>query len=442
MTQFIERNCDNAHDGKIVSTNGSVAGIIGNQPIPKMCKVRQRFDDFKIIDIEAEVVRKLQRPGTLDRIKPGQSIAITAGSRGVANIARIIKAIVDEVKRVGANPFIIPAMGSHGGATAEGQREVLASYNITEETMGCPIKATMETVQVGVSEYGMPVHMDRFASEADGIIVVNRVKPHTAFRGKYESGLLKMITIGLGKQHGAETCHAESFKYMEKNITAISREALRKCKIIFGVGTVENAYDETRRIEALPADKFFDEEPALLEEAKKCMPSILLNEIDVLIVDEIGKNISGDGMDPNITGTFATPYASGGVSSQRVAVLDLTEETHGNANGLGMADFSTKRAFDKMDFEKTYPNALTSTVIGVIKIPMILPNDRLAVQAAIKTCNCIDYNNPRIVRIKNSLKIAEIYISEALLEEARTNTQIEILGEPAEMAFDREGNLF
>lgn len=427
---------------KVARTDMSVAGIVSKQSIPRMCKVRQKFDDYEIHDVEAEVKKKLQRPGTLDRIKPGQSIAITAGSRGIANIARITKTIVDEVKRVGGKPFIVPTMGSHGGATAQGQLEVLASYNITENTMGCPIRSSMETIQVGVSEYGKPVRIDKNATEADGIIVVGRVKPHTAFRGRYESGLIKMIAIGLGKQFGAEICHADSFRYMEQNITSIAKVAIEKCKIIFGVATVENAYDETRRIEAVPAEKFFDEEPALLEEAKKNMPVILFPEIDVLIVDEIGKNISGDGMDPNITGTFCTHYASGGVTKQRTVVLDLTEETHGNAIGLGMADFSVQRAFDKMEFEKTYPNVLTSTVISVAKIPMILASDRLAIQAAIQTCNKIDYNNPRIVQIKNSLKIGEIYISESLLEEAKNNPQIEILEEPKEMAFDENGNLF
>lgn len=427
---------------KVASAEEAVAAIVSKQSLPRMCKIRQKFDEFKINDVEAELRRKLQRTGTLDRIKPDQSIAITAGSRGVANIAKIIRTIADEVKSKGGKPFVIPTMGSHGGANAKGQLEVLESLGITEETIGCPVRSSMETVQVGVSEYGKPVRIDKFASEADGIIVVGRVKPHTAFTGKYESGLIKMITIGLGKQYGAEICHADSFKYMEQNITSIAKVALENSKILFGVATIENAYDETRRIEAIPAEKFFDEEPELLAEAKKNMPAILFEEFDVLIVDEIGKNISGDGMDPNITGTFCTPYASGGAKKQRTVVLDMTEETHGNASGLGMADFSVQRAFDKMEFEKTYPNGITSTVIGPSKIPMILANDKLAIQAAIQTCNKIDYSNPRIVRIKNSLKVGEIYISESLVREAEKNPQIEILEDPKEIVFDEKGNLF
>lgn len=427
---------------KVARTDMAVAAILNKQPLPKMCKIRQEFDDFKIHDIEAEVRKKLQRPGTLERIKPGQSIAITAGSRGVANIAVITKAIVNEVKRVGGNPFIVPAMGSHGGATAEGQMKILETYNITESVMGCPIRSSMETIQVGVSEYGKPVMMDKNALRADGIILVGRVKPHTAFRGKYESGLLKMIAIGLGKQFGAEICHADGFKYMEQNITSIARVALENCKIIFGVASVENAYDETRKIEVIPAERIFDEEPAILEDAKKNMPYIMFDAFDVLVVDEIGKNISGDGMDPNITGTFCLPDITGGAVKQRTVVLDLTEETNGNACGLGSADFSVQRAFDKIDFEMTYPNALTSTVPDSSKVPIILANDKLAIQAAIQTCNKIDYDNARIVRIKNTLRMDEIYISESLLEEAKKNPRIEILGGPQELVFDEMENLF
>lgn len=427
---------------KVARADMAVAAIVGKQPIPGMCKVRQTFDSFRLYDIESEIKAKLNRPGTLDRIKPGQTIAITAGSRGIANIKLIIKTVVEEVKGVGGEPFIVPAMGSHGGATSEGQLEVLASFDITENTVGCPILSGMETVQIGVSEYGKPVHIDKNAFQADGIIITARVKPHTSFRGKYESGLLKMIAIGLGKQSGAEICHADSMKYMERNITSIAGVTLKKCNIVFGIATIENAYDEARRIEVLPSEDFFDVEPELLEEAKMNMPSILFKNIDVLIVDEIGKNISGNGMDPNITGTFNTPYARGGTNQQRTVVLDLTEETKGNGFGLGMADFSVQRAFDKMDFEKTYPNCLTATIPGPAKLPMILANDKLAIQAACQTCHKIENNNHRIVRIKNTLNVGEIYISESLVKEAENNPRIQILEGVKEMEFDANGNLF
>jgi hypothetical protein len=427
---------------KIAKTDGLVAAMLSKQPLPRMCRIKQKFDDFRIHDVQAEIKKKLRRQGTLDRVKKEQRIAITAGSRGVANIAIIIKTIADEIKRTGGNPFIVPSMGSHGGATAEGQSEILASYNITEETMNCPVLSSMETVRIGVTQESKPVYIDKNAAEADGIVVVGRVKPHAAFHGKYESGLIKMVTIGLGKQLGAEICHADSYKYMEKNITSMAKVALKNCNILFGVALVENAYDETCRIEAIPAEYFFDEEPALLEEARSNMPAILFKKIDVLIVDEIGKDISGDGMDPNITGTFSTPYATGGTNQQRTVVLDISDKSHGNGSGLGMADFSVQRAFNKMDFEVTYPNALTCTVLAPVKLPLIMANDKLAIQAAIKTCNNIDHNNPRVVRIKNSLKIGEICISESLMEEAIENPDIEILGEPEEIVFDENNNLF
>lgn len=427
---------------KTTRTDGAVAATVSGQRIPKMCKVRQEFDNFKIPDIEAEVRQKLKRPGTLDRIKPGYKIAITAGSRGVANISRITRVVVDEVKRAGGAPFIIPSMGSHGGATAEGQLAVLANYDITETTIGCPVISSMATVQIGISSQNKPVHIDKTASEADGIIVINRIKPHTAFRGTYESGLLKMITIGLGKQYGAEICHSDGFEHMEENVTSLARVTLETHKILLGLAIIENAYHNTRRIEAIPAENIFREEPALLVEAKANMPGILFKKIDVLIVDQIGKNISGDGMDPNITGTFCSPCAAGGSTQQRTVVLDITDESDGNGIGLGMADFSVPRALDKVNLEMTYPNAITSTALETAKIPLIMANDRLAIQAAIKTCNNIDYKNPQIVRITDTLKLDEILISESLLDAAKDNPKIQILGEPQELVFNERGNLF
>lgn len=429
-------------EGKLARTDGMVAELLSKVRIPKVCKARQQFDAVRIMAIEAEVRKALQRPRTLDRIGLGDSIAIAVGSRGVANIAIIIRTIADEVKCVGGNPFIVPAMGSHGGATAEGQNEVLAGLGITEDTMECPVRATMETVQIGKSGSGLPVYLDKYADEADGIIVVNRIKPHTGFRGPYESGLLKMIVIGLGKQKGAELCHSQGMQFMGQNIGAIAKVILQKSSILFGVATVENAYDQTRRIAAIPAARIWAEEPELLIEAKKHMGSIFIDEIDVLVIDEIGKNISGDGMDPNITGNFATSYATGGIKRQRIVVLDLTDATHGNFNGLGMADFSVQRAFDKCDFETTYPNTLTSGCTALQKIPLILANDRLAIQAAIQTCDANGRQNPRIARIKNTLELGEIYISANLLENVRTNSRIDVLEEPREMRFDSNGNLF
>ncbi len=427
---------------KIARTDGMVAKIVEKTRIPKMCRVKQTFDHTSISDIEGEVRKQLQREGTLQRVKPGQTIAITCGSRGVANIARITKAVVDEVKRVGGKPFVFPAMGCHGGAVAEGQIEILEGYGITADTMGCPLKATMETVQIGVSEFGLPVRIDKYASEADGIILIGRIKPHTCFRGPYESGLVKMSVIGMGKQYGAEICHAAGFGKMEENLVANGKVILANPKVLFGLATIENAFDQTKKLVAVPAEKIFDEEPALLQESFANMPSLLIQEFDVLIIDESGKNISGEGMDPNVTGTWSTPYASGGPVKQKTVLLDLTDESHGNAGGFGMVDFSTQRAFDKMDFEKTYPNILTPTVTGPGKIPIIIANDELAIKAGIQTSNGIDQNNPRVIRIKNTLHIGEILVSEALVEQAKKTPGMEVIGEPEYMKFDENGNLF
>lgn len=427
---------------KTVSIDGVMADILREQSIPKMVKIKQIFKKNHVKDVVAITRKELKKRGTLDKIKPDQSIAITAGSRGIANIALIIKTIVNEVKAVGGKPFIIPAMGSHGGATSRGQKDILAGYGITEEYMGCPIRASMETVQIDNASNGLPVFIDKHASQSDGIIVVNRIKAHTAFRGDYESGLVKMITIGLGKQKGAGICHSRGFGEMANNIKQIAKKTLASGKILFGVGIIENAYEKTARISAIPAKEILKKEIDLLNESKRMMPEILIKNIDVLIIDEIGKDISGDGMDPNITGTFATPYASGGSNQQRTVVLDLTDETHGNALGLGMADFSVPRAFHKMNFEVTYPNCLTCKVTEVGKIPMIMGSDKMAIQAAILTCKNIDFANPRIIRIKNTLHINEILISKSIIPEAEKHSQIKLISEPQFMQFNNKGNLF
>jgi hypothetical protein len=343
--------------------------------------------------------------------------------------------VVNAVKLAGGQPFIIPAMGSHGGATAEGQKEVLEDLGVTEESVGAPIHASMEVVQVGQLPGGLPVYTDRNAFEADKVIVINRIKPHTAFRGPVESGLMKMITIGLGKQKGADAAHAYSFKYMAEHVPEMAKMVLSKVPIIFGLGIIENAYDRPAKIVAVPAEKLEELEPQLLLEAKSLMPKIMFDPIDVLVVDEIGKDISGDGMDPNITGRYGTPYASGGPEVTRIVVLGLTEKTHGNANGLGMADVTTKKVVDQVIYEKGYANALTSTVVCMVRTPMYLETDELAVKTAIKSCNAFDLTKVRIVRIHNTLELKEIWISESLIPEALVNKDIEILGEPEPMGF-------
>jgi hypothetical protein len=409
--------------------------------IPPFYKVTQHFPRPVLSDLECAISSELKKPGIIDRILPGQRIAIAVGSRGIANLPTIVKVMVQHIKQADAYPFIVPAMGSHGGATGPGQQKVLEGLGITETSVGAPIISDMDVVEIARSEYGHPVYLDRNAFNSDGIIIINRIKPHTAFRGIYESGLMKMITIGLGKQKGAETCHALGFKYMAQFVPAIAKAALSAANILFGLAVLENAYDETYKIIAIPSETIPDIEPQLLNEAKAHMPRIMFDPIDVLIIDEIGKNISGDGMDPNITGRYPTPYASGGPSVSKMVILDLTEATHGNANGLGTGDMTTKRAYEKIDWEQTYPNALTSTVTGPVKLPMVLKNDRQAIQAAVKTCNAPVLENVRMVRIKNTLKLEEILISQALLDEALSNPKIDIVSGPFMLPFDSKGNL-
>ncbi|MBE0603940.1 MAG: DUF2088 domain-containing protein, partial [Deltaproteobacteria bacterium] len=338
-------------------------------------------------------------------------------------------------------PFIVPGMGSHGGATAGGQTEVLASLGVTENGAGCPIVSSMDVVELGTLDNGLPVYMDRHAMEADGIVVINRVKPHTAFSGSIESGMVKMITIGLGKQKGADSCHAFGFGHMEKNILDMAKVKLGRARFLFGVGTVENAYERVAKIVAVPAEELVEEEKRLLAEAREKMPSIPFDPLDVLVVDRMGKEISGSGMDPNITGRASNPYIKVTRDTTRMAVLDLTAASRGNAVALGLADVITRRLFGKIDLEATYANVLTSTVTRSGMIPLVMENDRLAIRAAVKTCNALDMRRVRMVRIQDTLRLGEIYFSECLLDEARGNPRLSILGPPGDIAFDGEGNL-
>jgi len=421
--------------------HGVLEGIFSYIKIPPMARAAQLFEDNSIKDVRASVAGEFARPEISGIIKPGHTVAVTAGSRGIADIALILRETVDQLKKLGADPFLFPAMGSHGGATTEGQLQILKDYGITEQTMGVPIRASMETVVIGQTPKGKAVHLDKYAHEADGILVVGRIKPHSGFKNKYESGLLKMLVIGMGKQKGAESCHNEGWGKMAENIEAYADVILAKKNIFFGLAVVENSFDKICHVEAVPKSRFKEREEELLKMAKALMPRIYIPKFDVLVVDQIGKNFSGDGADPHITGAFATPYVSGGPEYQRFVILDVSKESHGNVAGIGMADFSTKRLFDKIDFDATYPNSITSTVPAVTDIPMILKNDKTAIQAAIHCSIDIDKSRPKIVRIKNSAHIEEILISEALVEEAKAHPKMRILEEPRELVFDTEGNL-
>lgn len=423
---------------------GIVKDLLKDTALPKMIPVKQVFDGtcIPVEEIPSVIREQLFRKDILRELHPGMKVAITVGSRGIANIALITRSIADTLKELGVKPFVVPAMGSHGGATAEGQRQLIEGYGVTEEYIGCEIRSSMETVEIGKTSNGRPVRIDKHAFEADGIIVCGRVKPHTGYRGPYESGIMKMMAIGLGKQYGAEIIHADGFKYFKEYIPMYGKAILENAPVICGMAILENAYDQTRELVSLTPDEIIADEPILLQRAKSYMPRIQFDSCDVLVVDEMGKNISGDGMDPNISGRFPTPYADGGINAQRVVVLDLTKETHGNACGIGLADCTTKRLFEHMDLEQTYPNAITNTVVGEMKIPMMMETDELAIKLGVKSCNEIDKEAAKIIRIKNTLKIEEIEISEALLEEAKKNPNLIILGEAKEFPFDENGNLF
>lgn len=423
---------------------GVVSELLKDVPVPKMIEIRQKFDGTCIPkeEIPEVVHEQMGQEKIKSRFKPGMRVAITAGSRGISNIALIIKSIADELKAMGAVPFVVPAMGSHGGATAVGQRSVIEAYGITEEYIGCEILSSMETVEIGKTSSGRPVRIDKNAYEADGIVVCGRIKPHTGFRGPYESGIMKMMAIGLGKQYGAEIIHADGFEYFKEYIPMYGNAILKYAPVTCGFAILENAYDRTRELVALTPEEIVTDEPKLLLRAKSYMPRILFDSCDVLIVDEVGKNISGDGMDPNISGRFPTTCASGGIDAQRVAILDLTGESHGNGCGMGLADCTTKRFYEKLDLEQTYPNAITNTVVGEMKIPMIMSCDKEAIQLCIKSCNKIDKEHPRVIRIKNTLSMEKIQISEVLMEEAEKHPDIEIIGELKDFSFNESGNLW
>lgn len=414
---------------------GIIDELLAPIPLPKMVKVKQNFETTEIKDVADEVRRTIEESGVLNPVSEGDKVAIAVGSRGVADLPVLTRETVRSVKKAGGSPFIVPAMGSHGGATAEGQKEVLADLGITEESVEAPIISSMEVVSVGQLPNGLPIYTDKKAFESDHIIIINRIKPHTAFRGKVESGLMKMLTIGLGKQKGAEAAHLYGFKHMAEHVPEMAKIVIRKAPVLFGLGTIENAYDRPAKIVAIPAAMLEEEEPELLNQAKSFMPAIMIDPIDVLVVDEIGKDISGDGMDPNITGRFPTPYANGGVNASKIAVLRLTDKTHGNANGLGLADVTTRKAFEQITWEKGYANALTSTVLETVKVPMFLETEEQAIKAAIKTSNAPDMNNIRLVRIPNTLDLEEILVSEGLLTEVKVHPRLEVLTDPKPLFF-------
>ena len=410
---------------------------------PKVVKVRQDFPRPRVEDVGEALREQCAREEIRSRIEPGAEVAITAGSRGIAGIDNVLRSLVGILKDAGAKPFLIPAMGSHGGATAEGQVEILRSLGVTEESVGAEIRSSMEVVEIGKTEGGVPVYMDRIASEADGIVVVGRIKQHTDFRSGVESGLLKMSSIGLGKHAQALALHAHGVKGIRDYMVEAGKVVYGSGKVLFGVGIVENAYEETAMVEAIPPKRVAEREKELLEESANLMPRLPVSEIDVLFVDELGKNFSGTGMDTNVVGRFRILGVEEPESPdvKYLIVGDVSEASHGNALGVGLADFTTRRLFEKVDYEAMNQNVLTSTFVERAKIPMVMENDREALEAAVR-CNWgVEPEDTRFIRIPNTLHLRYAYLSENLLDEALANGNVEVVEEAAELDFDENGNL-
>lgn len=412
---------------------------------PRMIKIKQNFNaPPAITDIEQEVHDQLSKPGLMSAIKAGDSVAITAGSRGIANMHTILKAIVTELKAVGALPFIIPAMGSHGNATAEGQTEVLEHYKITEEVTGAPIRSSMETVQVGKSSDDLLVYVDKNAYEADHIVVVNRIKRHTDFWGKIESGLVKMMGIGLGKRDGASMYHKAALHYgFERTLRGVAEVVLGTGKIAFGVGVIENQYDETAIISSVYANTLVEEEEKLQEKAKELAAHLPFDELDALIIDEIGKDISGLGMDSKVVGRMMQTNVRDPEKPNitRIFVRDITPKSMGNAAGIGLADFTTTRLVNKMDRASTYMNFITAMAPQKVRVPIYLDTDREVLDAVFQTIGMAEPEESKVVRIKNTLILHEVEVSEGLLDAVKERDDLEIAGELRDMEFDSEGNL-
>ena len=410
--------------------------------MPKMAAVLQRFDDAHISDVEKAVREQLTRPEITARVNSGMRIAIGAGSRGIANIGITVRATVQALRELGAEPFVFPAMGSHGGATPEGQQAVLAGYGITEEDVGAPIRATMDTILIGEMKDGTPVHMDRYAHEADGVVLINRIKPHTSFRGPIESGVVKMIVIGMGKIQGATHMHAHGMDLFPELLPRVAAFLMERTSILFGIGMVENAYDRTAIVEALLPDALVEREVELQTKAKSLMGRLYFSDIDILLIDQMGKEISGAGFDPNITGRnhrgvtgFDDPKV------QKIVVLDLTKMTNGNATGLGLADVITRKLYDAIDYPSTYANVITSAYLDGALIPIAMPTDQQALQLAVKTLVRVKQGQARIVRIRDTLSIGKISVSEPMLAEVKQHPDMSIMGEPEPFDFATDGTL-
>lgn len=414
--------------------------LLAQVKLPRLVCVQQNIESHRLEHVTEAVRAAIEGFPRLERVR-GKQVALAVGSRGIANLVEIVAETVACLRRRGAEVFLVPAMGSHGGADAANQELLLRHLGICEETVGAPIRSSMETVVLCRTEDGVPVHFDKNAAQADYTVSIARIKPHSSFRGRYESGMVKMCVIGLGKQRGADYCHQQGMERMAQNLEKIGRASIPHSNLLFSLGLIEDGRDDTARVLAIPAEEILEAEPALLEEAKGYLPRIPLGNLDVLVVDEFGKNITGTGMDSNIIQRFTSEYRAAQPVAKRVVTLRLTPESDGNASGFGLADISTRRAFEAMSFEKTYPNSLTARTVRGCMLPMIMESDYDAIRAAVKTAPAVDYDHIRLLRLRNTLRMEQFAISEALLPEAERTPGLRICSEPFEWGFDSQGNL-
>lgn len=410
-------------------------------PLPPGRLIRQRLPDDRVADVTATVRAELARPEVQAAIPTNGRIGIAVGSRGLAALPELVAAVVASVRAAGGDPVIIPAMGSHGGATSAGQADLLAGYGVTPERVGAPLDPAMEAVEVGRLTGGTPIYTARSALACAGVIVINRVKPHTLFHGEVESGLIKMLALGLGKQKGAASLHALGFETFPGSLIEGARLVLNRAPIICCLATVENALEQVAHVEAVLPSALLERERALLEMARRLMGRLPFPAFDVLVVDQIGKNISGDGMDPNVTGRYLPPGMLGEPVVQKIAVLDLTPETHGNACGLGVADVTTRRVLEKIDLAATYTNSITSTVLTGSRLPVLVETDEQAVRLAVRTCNRVRPPQVDIVRIQNTLELSRLWVSEPLWQKNAQRPELAPLSEPRPLPFSADGRL-
>lgn len=410
---------------------------------PKMCDLIQTFETQRVSDIPATIRQQMQSLQLEKLIRPGQSVAIPAGSRGIANIGVILREIAAYFSSMGAAPFIVPAMGSHGGGTVDGQVRMLSSLGVTEDSVGVPIRATMETVIVAQTSNGLPVHFDRYASEADHVFVVGRIKPHTRFVGPVESGLHKMMLIGLGKHEGAKVYHRGILTMsFPEIIDAVAERVLQVCRVCGGMAILENAEDETALLEAVKPEDFGRREPELLILANRWLPRLPFDDVDLLIVDRIGKNISGVGMDANVVGRKFNDHAATAQDQtrcRRIFIRSLTKETYGNATGIGMSEFTTQRCVDQIDHESTRINCITGLHPEAAMIPITLPTDAAAVEAALQTIGMIEPENARVIQISDTLHLTHVRVSEAYFADVRKSPNLRLDGDPYDFPIDADG---